>query len=345
MTHSYIAYKREDELRVGRIVAALEQHGLDIWWDRELPGGEAWRANLTERLDTAGCVVVIWSRASAGEGRQGHFVREEAQRGLDRDILVAVTIDDVRPPLGFGEIQAIDLRHWKGKANDGFLLDLVEAIRAKLEGRPAPPPIGPRIRVRRLLQRTALSGIGAATLMTFAFNAFGVASHLCAMPGPQPGLSDGCGAIGLGGRPNREERLAWSSLKPGSCEALREHIRRFPGGAYRAQAADLLQARKLATGESWTPAKRELPLFSSPPGLSASQAEARAAALRQAETDAERLCRGFATGTLFRFKAARAIARTVSCSGGGGASCSFDGIAQCDLEVRGQTQSETCLHR
>ena len=115
-------------------------------------------------------------------------------------------------------------------------------------------------------------------------------------------------------------------------------IRRFPEGTYRAEAADLLAARQLTAGESWAPAKRELPLYSVPFGQSASKE----ATLQQAGIDAERLCRGFTTGTMFRFKGAQAVARTVSCSAG---SCSFDGVAKCDLEVRSQSESETCQHR
>src|SRR5579864_2357026 len=149
MAHIYIAYKRADELRVGRIVAALEQHGLDIWWDRELPAAESFQQNLETRLQEAGCVVVVWSKASTQGDNQ--FVLDEARRGLSRKVLVAVLLDDATIPLGFGEIQAVDLRHWKGKASDPFLMDLVEAIRAKLEGRAVPPPIGPKTRVRRIL--------------------------------------------------------------------------------------------------------------------------------------------------------------------------------------------------
>jgi hypothetical protein len=44
--------------------------------------------------------------------------------------------------LGFGEIQAIDLTHWKRNPRDPFFQDLCAAVKAKLEGRAVPPAKG-----------------------------------------------------------------------------------------------------------------------------------------------------------------------------------------------------------
>jgi len=46
MSDVFVSYKREDEVRVAPLVHALEAAGLDVWWDRGLPGGESWRANI-----------------------------------------------------------------------------------------------------------------------------------------------------------------------------------------------------------------------------------------------------------------------------------------------------------
>ena len=116
MSDVFISYKREDEVRVGRLARALEKAGLDIWWDRGLPGGESWRTNIVNALDAARCVVVVWSHGSVGI--EGAFVRDEATRAMSRGILVPVMIDRVAPPLGFGELQAIDLTHWRGAVGE-----------------------------------------------------------------------------------------------------------------------------------------------------------------------------------------------------------------------------------
>ena len=151
MTDIFLSYKREDEARVGRLAKALEQAGLKLWWDRGLPGGESWRANIQSALAAAKCVIVAWTHESAGPA--GDFVRDEAGQAKARDILVPVLLQrGVKPPLGFGELQAIDLSHWRGDARDPFFRDLVAACRAKLEGRPVPPAKGPLARLARRLR-------------------------------------------------------------------------------------------------------------------------------------------------------------------------------------------------
>jgi hypothetical protein len=85
-------------------------------------------------------VIVVWTRESVGPA--GDFVRDEARRAKGRGVLVPVKLDKIDPPLGFGEIQAIDLTHWKGSSRDPFFQDLVAAVTAKLEGRPVPPGEG-----------------------------------------------------------------------------------------------------------------------------------------------------------------------------------------------------------
>ena len=132
MTDIFLSYKREDEARVGRLVRALEKAGLAVWWDRRLPGGESWRTNVGNELDKAKCVIVAWTHESTGPA--GDFVRDEAGEAKARGILVPVLLEPgVHPPLGFGEIQSIDLSHWRGNARDPFFLDLVAACQAKLE--------------------------------------------------------------------------------------------------------------------------------------------------------------------------------------------------------------------
>jgi len=338
----FISYKREDEVRVGRLARALEKVGFSIWWDRGLPGGESWRANIASALESARCVVVVWSQGSVGV--EGAFVRDEAGRAMARGLLVPVMIDRVGPPLGFGELQAVDLSHWRGSPSDPFFRDLVGVIRAKLEGKPSPKPKGPTARVT---QRIIYGGASSATLAAvaaFAFNTFGVASNFCTAPGLQPGLSDVCGAVGVGGRPTRTERLAWAALPAGSCQALRDHVARFPEGAYRREAADLLTARRVTTEIAWTPNTRSLALYQ--PALAspaASEAAARTAALAAAQTQANNLCQGFAAATSFRFRAAALQPAAWTCSKtASGVTCGFQGMAACQLDERSTVEHETC---
>ena len=138
--------------------------------------------------------------------------------------------------------------------------------------------------------------------------------------------------------------MAWAARPAGSCPALRAHIERFPQGAYRREAADLLTARRVSTVESWAPVTRQLALFESAEGPgAATEAAAQAKALARAGGDAERLCRGFESGTLFRFVSATPQAQAWSCQDGAGATvCGFAGAAQCALEVRRESEIERC---
>lgn len=334
MSEIFISYKREDEARVGRLVQALERAGLKLWWDRGLPGGDSWRANIQSALDNAKVVLVAWTVESVAPS--GDFVRDEAGQAKARGVLVPVLLERVRLPLGFGELQAIDLSHWRGNARDPYFLDLVAAIRAKLEGRAAPPSRGPAARLfRRIAYGGALSAIGAG-IVAFGLNAMSMQDQLCAAPLAQPALGDACGAIGFGHAPTRAERVAWGERPANSCEGLRAHIERFPEGAYRPQAADLLSAARTERAEAFSAAPRDVRGYvrqSETPFPT--EAAARADARVRAEADARTaMC---APVTAFeRLGGVDVAPGAFDCraSASGGNVCALDYAATCQIETR-----------
>jgi hypothetical protein len=271
-------------------------------------------------------------------------VRDEAGQAKRRGVLVPVKLDKVDPPLGFGELQAIDLTHWKGNPRDPFFMDLCAAVSAKLEGRAVPPAKGPMKRImRRLTYSSLASAIGLGGL-AFGFNLFSAQDQVCDVPFLQPHISDGCGALGLGHRPTKTERIAWEARELGSCAALRSHIERFPQGAYRHDAAEMLTARRVTQAETWTPGTRQLSLFMAQDGApSANEAAARSAALARARAPAERLCKGFAATTSFRLTSATPAAQSWNCARvSGGVICGFEGEVVCTVEERRIQETETC---
>jgi len=339
MAHVMVSYKREDEPRVAVLVRALRAHGLEVWWDQALPGGESWRQHIESAIDQAGCVVVAWSHGSTGP--DGGFVRDEANRAKARGVLVPVLIDPVTPPLGFGELQAIDLKRWKGSPKDPFLLDLVAVCRAKLESKPVPPAKAPSVRLYRRVRTGALSALSAGFLWMLSSNFGGVQGAICGIPVAQPLVSDACGAIHLGGRPDREERLAWAARKPGSCADLRAHITRFPNGAYRRMAADLLAAATVSRSTIWSASPRTARGYvrqsAQPLG---SVAAAQVDALTRAKTDAATLCAPM--GANERLDSVDVTPIAYDCRPGfeGGQVCALDYSAVCRLE--GRPLVETC---
>lgn len=158
----FVSYKREDNARVVPIVKGLRASGLAVWWDEEIAGGNAWRSEITLRLQEAGCVVVVWSRLSVGD--EGSFVRDEAQLAQKRRIaLVPVRIDNVELPLGFGEVETVDLVGWQGDDSDRQFQRLIDAVRAKLLLPPVVRPAdGPTNRLWEFVRRRKPFFIGAA---------------------------------------------------------------------------------------------------------------------------------------------------------------------------------------
>lgn len=334
MSALFISYKREDETRVARLVQALQKAGLDPWWDRGMPGGENWRETIQTALNAAKVVIVAWTHESVGPA--GDFVRDEAGQAKARSALLPVLLERVRPPLGFGELQTIDLSRWRGNARDPDFLDLVAAVRAKLESREPPRARGPAARLfRRVFYGGALSAL-AAGVMAFGFNALSLQDQVCAAPLGQPWLSDTCGALNLGAAPTRAERLAWAERPAGSCDALRAHVERFPDGAYRARAADLLAAARTERAADYTNMDRPARGYvrQSEAGF-ASEAAAKADAVSRAQADAlATLC---APQSEFeRVNEASITPGAYDCrqSPSGGVVCALDYAAQCHMSER-----------
>ena len=71
------------------------------------------RLPTDEALARADVIVVLWSRQSV----QSDWVCDEAAQGRDRHRLVPLSLDGALPPLGFRQIQAVDVSHWNGRAN------------------------------------------------------------------------------------------------------------------------------------------------------------------------------------------------------------------------------------
>lgn len=136
MADIFISYSREDRDRVSALAEALEAEGYSLWWDHNLSAGGRFVTEIEEQLDAARVVLVVWSRSSV----KSMWVADEANVGLERNILVPVVIDSVRPKLGFRQVQSIDLSEWDESARSENFVLLREALAARLDGS-SPPRI------------------------------------------------------------------------------------------------------------------------------------------------------------------------------------------------------------
>jgi TolB-like protein/Flp pilus assembly protein TadD len=132
MNDVFVSYKAEDRARLKPLVAALEAEGFSVWWDAHIGGGTDWRDEIQQHLDAARCVIVAWSERSVGP--EGRFVRDEASAAQQAGSYLPIKIDLVKPPLGFGEVQAINFVGWKGKRSDPRFVALADAVNARLTG-------------------------------------------------------------------------------------------------------------------------------------------------------------------------------------------------------------------
>jgi TIR domain len=136
VTHIFISYSREDRERAESLARVLEGQGWSVWWDRHVQVGQAFDRVIAEALDAAVAVVVLWSAASV----KSKWVLDEAADGDRREILFPVLIEDVRLPLGFGRLQAADLKDWRGASDHEGLRAFLAALSARLGGKPSPVP-------------------------------------------------------------------------------------------------------------------------------------------------------------------------------------------------------------
>ena len=133
MADIFISYAREDLERIRPIVGAIEGSGYSVFWDRRIPSGMTWRQYIGTALDEAKCVVVVWSQHAI----VSKFVIEEADDGDEREILVPILIDEVRPPLGFRSIQCEDFRNWNRDPDHRRVKSLLDSIERITGRKPA----------------------------------------------------------------------------------------------------------------------------------------------------------------------------------------------------------------
>ncbi len=134
----FVSYARVDKARVDVLVKALEARGCSVWIDGRLTGGREFAQEIEAELRAADAVVVVWTETSITSG----WVRDEADLARDLGRLVPVRLDNVKPPLGFGQYHTLNLAHWDGTPNAADIDHLVHAIAGTGGVGPTPVPKG-----------------------------------------------------------------------------------------------------------------------------------------------------------------------------------------------------------
>src|SRR5205823_5394928 len=147
----FLSYAHADRVKAQRLAAALQKFDYVVWWDALIEGGTRYARSIDDALQSADVVVVLWSAQSIASD----WVRDEATQGRDRHRLVPLSLDGTAPPLGFRQIQVIDLSGWRARADERQIEPVRRAIAAAM-GQP-PPPRMTEQRDAGLSRRTALT--------------------------------------------------------------------------------------------------------------------------------------------------------------------------------------------
>jgi len=139
MARVFLSYAREDVETARKLAGVLTDAGQAVWWDRHVHGGANFSNEIDRELKNAQIVMVLWSRASIASA----WVHDEAAEGRDSGRLVPAVVDSVKPPLGFRQLQCIDLSPWTTDGTAQPIDDVLAAIEkvAGEDTHSAPPAI------------------------------------------------------------------------------------------------------------------------------------------------------------------------------------------------------------
>lgn len=130
MADIFISYARADREKIEKLAAALEAEGYSVWWDRQIESGAEFSKDIERELEAAKAVIVAWS-SSANESR---WVKDEANVAAEAGKLLAVTLDDGLPPIGFRQYHALDFSGWKRDGATPVFQELSKTVKARVAG-------------------------------------------------------------------------------------------------------------------------------------------------------------------------------------------------------------------
>jgi ABC-type multidrug transport system ATPase subunit len=139
----FVSYSTADRTFAVKFVEALRSrlfndmpYGAtpEIWWDLDtIPIGRDWSEFLLDKVTSAACTVVLWSKRSVAS----EWVVREAEIAARRGVLCPVLIEDVPLPSQFSRIQTARLTDWKPGSQDSQLQRISAGVRHFLETAPS----------------------------------------------------------------------------------------------------------------------------------------------------------------------------------------------------------------
>lgn len=131
MADVFISYKRSERQRVERIAELLRDYKMTVWFDAQLEAGrgEGFDAEIEREVTSAHCVVVCWTK----DALKSMYVKAEAKKGLEREALVPVFLENCQLPVPFNGVDTIDLTDWNGDEDEPVWKRVVEIVQQRVE--------------------------------------------------------------------------------------------------------------------------------------------------------------------------------------------------------------------
>jgi hypothetical protein len=104
----FISYSKPDRELAAHLAKILGNAGHSVWWDRELVGGDEFRAEILARLRESTHALVIWTRNSV----RSTWVHDEADEAKAAGRLVPIFHPDIEHrdiPLGFRHMHLVPI--------------------------------------------------------------------------------------------------------------------------------------------------------------------------------------------------------------------------------------------
>ena len=137
MADIFLSYARPDRDKVRGLVPILEAQGWSVFWDAAIEPGQRWDNLIAAELESARCVIVIWTQSSV----LSDWVKDEANRGREREVLVPVSIDGTRAPLGFRHVQVESIGDWSSPQSEQALQRFLGGVRRIVGTLPQQAPV------------------------------------------------------------------------------------------------------------------------------------------------------------------------------------------------------------